>query len=177
MNHILDPHFVVECNGIDPNVFKGAMAAMPAAVTVITTLARDGSPTGATLSAVTPLSLSPALMLACFDHHSDTLTAIRATRRFLIHVLADGQQELARCFARKGLGKFDGVDWTEGPLQLPLLKGSAITVACCLSEVVPGGDHTIVLGEIADINMNSKLRPLVYAQQQFIPLMLEGARG
>lgn len=177
MSLVLEQPFVVESRGVDPNVFKGAMAAMPAAVTVVTTYSEDGSPTGATLSAVTSLSMSPALMLACFDHRSDTLKAVRMTRRFLIHVLGDGQQELAQSFARKGMGKFDGIEWTRGPLDLPLLAGSAITIACHLSEVVPGGDHAIVLGEIAEIKIDSKRRPLVYAQRQLIPLKLEGSKS
>jgi len=168
---------LVESGGIDPKVFKGAMAAMPAAVTVITSFARDGNPAGATLSAVTSLSMRPALMLACFDHSSDTLKAIRATRRFLIHVLADGQQDLARCFACKGTNKFDSIDWIEGPLTLPLLKGSAITIACHLSDVVPGGDHSIVLGEIAEIKIDSNRRPLIYAERQLIPLALEAVES
>lgn len=177
MSLALDHPFVIESSGIDPNVFKGAMAAMPAAATVITTFAADGSPTGATLSAVTSLSLTPALMLACFDNRSETLKAVKATRRFLIHVLADGQQELALAFARKSADKFEGISWTEGPLGLPLLEGSAVTAACRLFQVVPGGDHAIVIGEIADIRIDGKRRPLVYAQRQLVPLRLKRSRS
>lgn len=173
MSMVIDPPVSVDTSGIDPSVFRGAMAAMPSAVTVITTFAADGSPAGATLSAVTSLSMTPALMLACFDHRSDTLKAVHATRRFLIHVLADGQQDLALAFAKKNSEKFLGITWTEGPLALPHFDGSAVTIACKLHDTVPGGDHAIVIGEIAEININSDRRPLIYAQRQLIPLQAE----
>lgn len=177
MSMVVDPPVSVDTRGIDPNVFKGAMAAMPSAVTVITAFAADGSPAGATLSAVTSLSMTPALMLACFDQHSDTLRAVRATRRFLIHILADGQQELALAFAKKSNEKFLDVPWTKGPLGLPHFEGGAVTIACTLHDTIPGGDHAIVIGEIAEIDIDRKRRPLVYAQRQFIPLRAKKAKA
>lgn len=173
MSMVIDPPASADARGVDPNVFKGAMAAMPSAVTIITTFAADGSPAGATLSAVTPLSMTPALMLACFDHRSDTLRAVQATRRFLIHVLADGQQDLALAFAKKNGDKFRGVAWTEGPLALPHFEGSAVTIACEVHDTIPGGDHAIVIGEIAEINIDKTRHPLVYAQRQLFPLRTE----
>lgn len=173
MNMVIDHPVPVDTSGIDPNVFKGAMAAVPSAVTVITTFAADGTPAGATLSAVTSLSITPALMLACFDQRSDTLRAVRASERFLIHVLADGQQELALAFAKKGSEKFLGLPWTEGPLGLPRFDGSAVTIACRLHDTIPGGDHAIVIGEIAEIDMDRSRPPLIYAERRLIPLQTE----
>jgi flavin reductase (DIM6/NTAB) family NADH-FMN oxidoreductase RutF len=173
MSMLLGPPVPIDTNGIDPNAFKGAMAAMPSAVTVITTFASDGTPAGATLSAVTSLSMTPALMLACFDQHSDTLKAVRATGRFLIHVLADGQQELALAFAKKGNDKFLGLSWAKGPLGLPRFGGSAVTIACRLHDTIPGGDHAIVIGEITEIDIDSARPPLVYAERKLIPLPTE----
>jgi flavin reductase (DIM6/NTAB) family NADH-FMN oxidoreductase RutF len=177
MSLVIDPPVVVDASGIDPSVFKGAMAAIPSAVTVITTFAADGSPAGATLSAVTSLSMTPALMLSCFDQHSDTLRAVQATRRFLIHVLADGQQDLALAFAKKGSDKFLDVAWAKGPLGLPHFAGSAVTIACTLHDTIPGGDHAIVVGEIAEISVDGKRRPLVYAERQLIPLRTKRAKA
>lgn len=173
MSMVIDPPVPVDTSGVDPNVFKGAMAAMPSAVTVITAFAADGSPAGATLSAVTSLSMTPALMLACFDHRSDTLQAVQATGRFLIHVLADGQQDLALAFAKKNSEKFLGVAWAKGPLGLPHFADSAVTIACKLHDTIPGGDHAIVIGEIAEIDIDRARRPLIYAERQLFPLRTE----
>lgn len=173
MNMVIDHPVPVDTSRIDPNVFKGAMAAVPSAVTVITAFAADGTPAGATLSSVTSLSMTPALMLACFDHSSDTLKALQASKRFLIHVLADGQQELALAFAKKGSEKFIGFPWAKGPLGLPHFDGSAVTIACRLHDTIPGGDHAIVIGEIAEIDTDRSRPPLVYAERRLIPLNAE----
>lgn len=162
-------------SGIDPRAHRDAMAAIPAAVTVITSWSSDGQPVGATLSAVTSLSLEPALMLACFDRRSDTLKAIRASRRFMIHVLAHGQQDLAYAFSRKGPLKFDGVAWERGLLDLPQISGSAVTIACRTSKITAGGDHSIVIGEIVGLETDMQRDPIVYAQRKMISL--EGARA
>jgi flavin reductase (DIM6/NTAB) family NADH-FMN oxidoreductase RutF len=158
---------------IGHDVFKDAMAVIPSAVTIVTSWAEDGAPAGATLSAVTALSLEPALMLACFDHKSETLKAIRASESFLIHVLADGQQDLARCFSRRCDTKFNEVAWKAGLMALPQLEGCAVTIACWLFQSLPGGDHTIIIGEIAQIETAKASGPLVYAHRKLHPLSNE----
>lgn len=151
------------------------MAAIPSAVTVVTSRADDGAPAGATLSSVTSLSLEPPLMLACFDHKSETLKAVQSSKRFLIHVLADGQQDLALCFSRRCDCKFDEVAWETGLMALPQFSGCAVTIACRLVRSLPGGDHKIVIGEIEHIEMASASAPLVYAHRKLHPVKTTGA--
>lgn len=161
--------------GVHPKLFKEAMAAIPSAVTIVTTWNADRTPAGATLSAVVPLSLDPSLMLACFDNRSETLRAIRAEQRFLIHVLSDGQQDLALSFARRCDNKFEGVRWRKGVMQLPQLPGCAVVIGCRLAHISPGGDHALVTGEITHLKSSKESCPLVYVQRQLIPLEIEGA--
>ncbi|WP_162294945.1 flavin reductase family protein, partial [Mycobacteroides abscessus] len=76
----------LEAPEIDVQIFKEAMADFPAAVTIITTWDNEGRPVGATLSAVSSLSASPPMMLACFDRKSKTLECLTQGKPFLIHV-------------------------------------------------------------------------------------------
>lgn len=106
-------------------------------------------PAGLTTNAVTSLSLDPLLLLVCFDNDSRTLPAVRASKRFAVNVLAADQQELARVFASKRLPaeKFAAVthDNTYG---VPVLDGALAWIACDLTELLPGGDHTIGIGAV-----------------------------
>jgi flavin reductase (DIM6/NTAB) family NADH-FMN oxidoreductase RutF len=58
-------------------VFRHAMGHFATGVTVITSLDGDGRPVGTTASAVTPLSLDPPLVLACFDRGDHEIVVAR----------------------------------------------------------------------------------------------------
>ena len=111
---------------LDPARFLAAMAELPSGVTVTTCRDARGAPVGATLSAVTSLSLDPPMVLACFDRNSNTLRAvIEPGSPFLVHILARGQEAIAMAFAGKGGDKFDAVPWAPGRLGLPQIAGCA----------------------------------------------------
>jgi flavin reductase (DIM6/NTAB) family NADH-FMN oxidoreductase RutF len=153
------------------------MAELPACLTVITSRRPDGTPVGATMSAVTSLSLEPAMLLACFASTSETLRAIEDGQPFLVHILGDGQQALARRFARKGPEKFDAASWRPGPAGLPQLAGCALVIACRTESLVPAGDHVIVTGAIEEIVVSDTVDALVYHRRRMfvVPPDLEDA--
>jgi len=160
---------------VDPGAFKAAMADMPGAVTVITSWSSRQVPSGATLSAVVSLSLEPALILACFDHKSATLSAILSEGRFLMHVLAHGQQDLALHFSSKSRDKFKSIEWGVGMLGLPEIAGSVVTVGCELHQAIEAGDHKIVIGRVVEIERQREKNPIVYARRKLLPFDIEGA--
>jgi flavin reductase (DIM6/NTAB) family NADH-FMN oxidoreductase RutF len=124
------------------------MALLPTAVTVVTAAGPE-APAGATANAVTSLSLDPPLMLACLDHGSRTLDAVRLAGHFGVSVLARGQEEIARRFASKAsqAEKFSAIALSERE-GVPLLADSVAWVSCRLRELIPGGDHEIAIGEV-----------------------------
>ena len=155
-------------NLVDPDAFRAAMADLSAAVSIVTTMAADGTPNGATVSAVSSLSMTPPLVLVCLDAASDTLAALSLGRSFLIHITADGQQKTALSFAKKGTEKFDVTDWTYSESGQPLLSGSAMVLDCVVSDLLPGGDHTIVVGRIGGIEHAEERRPIVYHRRRML---------
>ena len=157
--------------------FRAAMAELPACLTVITSRRADGAPVGATVSAVTSLSLEPAMLLACFASDSETLQAIAGGQPFLVHILGDGQQHLAPRFARKGQDKFDSTPWRTGLAGLPQLSGCALVIACQTGSLVPAGDHVIVTGAIQEIGPSSAVEALVYHRRRMfvVPPDMEDA--
>src|SRR5882724_6667399 len=135
-------------DGISPDRFREALAAYATGVTVITAIGANG-PSGATANAVSSLSLDPPMMLACLDRGSRTLTSVRAQGRFGVNALAVGQEELARRFAGKNAEaeKWEGVEWSESD-ELPRLPGALMWVACELRDLIDGGDHLILTGNV-----------------------------
>jgi flavin reductase (DIM6/NTAB) family NADH-FMN oxidoreductase RutF len=145
--------------------FRDVMASVCAPVAVVTSMA-CGIPHGTTVSAFASLSMEPPMVLACLDRGSELLALLRRTGRFGLNVLASTQSQLALNFARKGgAGKFADVPWyTDG--EVPRIPGAAGFLACAVDQIVPGGDHVIVMGRalIADA---AGVPPLTYHNRGF----------
>jgi flavin reductase (DIM6/NTAB) family NADH-FMN oxidoreductase RutF len=153
----------------DPASFRAAMGTLPTGVTVVAAAGPDG-PAGATANAVCSLSIEPMLMLACLDRGSRTLLAVQAANRFGISVLHAGQEELARAFASKAPvpDKWTGVAWSERD-GVPAIDDALVFVGCELRDVIAGGDHVIVTGEVTALE-TSEGDPLVFHSGDYRPL-------
>jgi 3-hydroxy-9,10-secoandrosta-1,3,5(10)-triene-9,17-dione monooxygenase reductase component len=154
---------------LDPARFRAAMAMLPTGVTVVSAAGPDG-PAGATANAVCSLSIEPMLMLACLDRGSRTLLAVQAANRFGISVLHAGQEQTARAFATKApvAEKWDGVAWSERE-GIPAIDDALAWIACDLRDVIAGGDHVIVTGEVRGL-ATGEGDPLVFSGGEYRPL-------
>jgi flavin reductase (DIM6/NTAB) family NADH-FMN oxidoreductase RutF len=153
----------------DPASFRAAMGMLPTGVTVVAASGPDG-PAGATANAVCSLSIEPMLMLACLDRGSRTLLAVQAANRFGISVLHSGQEAIARSFATKApvADKWAGVVWREHD-GIPVIDDALAFVACDLRDVIAGGDHVIVTGEVTAVETGGG-DPLVFHSGEYRPL-------
>ena len=142
--------------------FRDVAGRFASGVAVVTCDGPDG-PAGLTTNAITSLSLDPLLLLVCFDNESRTLPAVRAAGRFAVNVLREGQEELARVFASKRVAreKFESVTHVVEH-GVPVLDGALAWIACDLRELLPGGDHTIGIGAVTEMDADPAGRPLLW---------------
>jgi flavin reductase (DIM6/NTAB) family NADH-FMN oxidoreductase RutF len=126
------------------------MAAVPAAVAVVSARSADGF-RGLTASSFTSASLAPPLLLVCLDSLSQTRDAVAGRGEFSLSVLERSQEFLAERFA----GRAPLVDptWGEVPHTLgvsglPVLRGCVAWFECRLLDLHPAGDHEIAVGEV-----------------------------
>ena len=159
-------------NGVSPDEFREALAAFATGVTVVTAVG-EGGPSGATANAVSSLSLDPPMMLACLDRGSRTLTSVRAQGRFGVNALAAGQEAVARRFASKDPepDKWEGIEWSER-LELPRLAGGLLWVACELRDLIDGGDHLILTGNVLE-SESGEGQPLLFHRGAYRDLLAE----
>jgi flavin reductase (DIM6/NTAB) family NADH-FMN oxidoreductase RutF len=144
--------------------FLAVMGSVCTPVAVVTAMA-GARPHGTTVSAFASLSLEPPMVLVSLDRKSELLGHARGTGWFGINVLGSGQSATATAFAKKGDNKFDGVRWLldEG---VPRLVGCAGWLRCRVRELVDGGDHIVVLGQVAAA-AHADVRPLTYHNRSF----------
>jgi flavin reductase (DIM6/NTAB) family NADH-FMN oxidoreductase RutF len=135
-------------------------------VTLITAPGEHGL-SGATANAVVSLSLEPPLMLAALDRGSRTLAAVRRAGAFGVSVLAADQADLAARFATKDPHpvKWEGVPWRELG-GVPAIDQATVSLACALRDLLDGGDHAIVTGEVGAIEATGA-EPLVFSRGDY----------
>lgn len=145
--------------------FRATMSRLATGVSVITTRS-GGTPIGMTASAVSALSLDPLQLLVCIDNRLFTRTAIAEHGRFAVNVLGEESEPLARNFAVSKADKFAGVE-TFDDHGVPVLKDAIATVVCDVAEALPGGDHTIFVGDVHYFTHRADSRPLLHFAGDF----------
>jgi flavin reductase (DIM6/NTAB) family NADH-FMN oxidoreductase RutF len=143
---------------------RTVMGHFATGVCVVSTSRADGSPVGTTVNAVTSVSLEPPLLLVCLAHDSETLTAVRASSRFALSILAESQLEHSNRFAARGeQAQPREVDFSEHEPGLPCLPDALATLACRVSAIHRAGDHMIVIGEALSMSSaNEDAPPLLF---------------
>jgi flavin reductase (DIM6/NTAB) family NADH-FMN oxidoreductase RutF len=155
---------------VDATTFREALKDFPAGVTVVTSAGAEGEPVGATVSAFASLSLDPPLIVVCLKRESSTVAAVRERGAFAVHILGNDQAALALRFASDGSPKFAGLEYAANEAGVPLLGDCPVRLECELSNELPGGDHVILVGLVANASKQDPFEPLVYSNRRFLAL-------
>lgn len=148
--------------------FRQVVGHFATGVTIITAQ-HGGEPTGFTAQSFTSLSLEPPLVTFFPGKDVASWPVIEAAGTFAVNILGEDQEALCRTFASKGADKFDGVGWRAGPRTgAPILDGSLAWLEATIEAVHDGGDHHIVVGRVADLDVGDAGRgPLVFYRGGF----------
>jgi flavin reductase (DIM6/NTAB) family NADH-FMN oxidoreductase RutF len=150
-----------------PEDFRGALAALPAGVTVITSVGADGELAGATVSAFMSLSLEPPLVLVSLSATARTALAIRSAGAFCAHIVGARQTEAAMRFAAGGADKFAGLDHRPSLSGVPVLADFDVSLECSLAAEHAAGDHVLYVGLVERVNTTSKGEAVVWYDRRF----------
>jgi 3-hydroxy-9,10-secoandrosta-1,3,5(10)-triene-9,17-dione monooxygenase reductase component len=113
------------------DTFRLVMGHFATGVTVVTVFDGD-EPDGITVNALSSVSLEPPLVMIALDRRRHIVPAVRASGRYAVNVLAEGQEHISDCFAGADLAPgrdlFCGATWRKGETGLPLIDGSIATL-------------------------------------------------
>jgi flavin reductase (DIM6/NTAB) family NADH-FMN oxidoreductase RutF len=127
---------------------------IPYGVHVLTAIDGEGAALAQTVHWVTQSSFSPPLITVALRPGAPIYGAIRATRRFAVHMLGkdDGAEALA--FQTRPAGREDdtlsGWGFKFSDTGLPLLHDAPGVLECTVRGVMEFGDHHPVLAEVTE---------------------------
>ncbi|MFM7463674.1 MAG: flavin reductase family protein [Actinomycetota bacterium] len=154
---------------VEPESFKRVMSSWPTGVAIITSLQdeNESKPLGILCNSLTSISLEKRLLLWTVDHASGSYPYWMKAEKWVVHFLADDQEDLVKRFAQKGVpNKFAGLDYQRRSDGVPLLDGVVARLHCTTTQRVATHDHTIILGEVDALERCEK-SPMVYAHRKF----------
>lgn len=151
-------------SSFDPRDFRQALGQFPTGVTVITARGPEGRPMGMTASSFNTVSIDPALILWSVDKSAYFADILGESTYFAVNVLSAEQAGISNKFASKNTDKFDGIEFTNGLGDAPLLANCIAQFECKTWQLYEGGDHIIVVGEVMAYKSDASLSPLVFSQ-------------
>ena len=88
---------------------------------------------------------------------------------FCVNVLTNTQQELCAVMASKAHDKFDGFPFAPAPYSgAPMLPDVHAVIDCSIAEVVPAGDHILIMGRVQHlITADHDHGPMVFYQGRY----------
>lgn len=148
--------------GIAPERFKQIFRNHPAGVVVVTVDAGNG-PAGFTATSLTSLSLDPPLVSFGIGVTASSWPHVRQAGSAVVNFLGTDQEQLARTFATSGIDRFaEPTRWRRLPAGDPVLDGVTGWLRLDIEQIVPAGDHRVVIGRVQQSWADGARDPLLF---------------
>ena len=151
----------------DSRELRRTLGAFVTGVTVVTAIDEDGRFHGVTANSFSSVSLDPPLVLWSQAVAAQSHPVFFKAERFAVNILAEDQVDLSNRFAKSSREKFAGLEVDAGLGGVPLLRGCSAWLQCRVFSRLPGGDHTIYLGEVQSIDQAER-KPLVFGNGRYL---------
>jgi flavin reductase (DIM6/NTAB) family NADH-FMN oxidoreductase RutF len=150
--------------------FRNALGQFATGVTVVTVERDPGSAFGMTANSFTSVSLNPMLILVCVEERAKILSYLHKKKKFGVSVLKQGQQAISEYFAQPEQGSEAehrlGLRYRWTPEGAPVLEDTALQLSCSVVAAHVAGDHTILVGEVDDMEVQGG-EPLLFFRGEY----------
>lgn len=148
---------------------RRAFAQFPTGVIGVCALV-EGRPVGLAASSFTPVSLEPTLVSVCIGLRSTTWPVIAAAPRLGLSILGADQAELCSALAAKDRDRFADAEWQANADGAVFLIGASLWIETVVADVMPAGDHSIVLMSVISTVVFADTPPLLFHRSVLRPL-------
>jgi flavin reductase (DIM6/NTAB) family NADH-FMN oxidoreductase RutF len=155
----------------DARAFRDALGQFPTGVAVVTaSVGGETSHIGITVNSFSAVSLDPPLVLWCIDRRSRRHDAFVAAPSFTVSILSAEHKAVSARLAGAGEHNLDGLALLETRLGPPALADCLAVFECTRETVMPGGDHSVLLGRVQRFHRREDGAPLVFFRGRYSAL-------
>lgn len=140
---------------------RGVMRHVPYPVAIVTAATGERI-RGITIGSFTSLSMNPPLISFNLEKTTQMHPLLEAASHFVVHIPGTDQADLCDRFALPdftGPEQFDAVEYHRDGRGTPVLDGAVAVIHCRKYNMAEGGDHSIVMGEVLDVDQNEAAQP------------------
>lgn len=147
---------------IDERSMRDALGSFATGVCLVTVTDDEGVAHAMTVNSFAAVSLEPPLVLWSLQNSSDGFDLYAHAHRSAIAVLREDQVTLSTLYATKGEHLLEEEHFDIGENGAPLIRGALVNFECSLEQVLPGGDHLILLQRVTRLVEGEQHAPLVF---------------
>ena len=151
---------------IDTAEFRQALGCFATGVTVVTTVAEDGTHIGLTVNSFNSLSLEPPLVLWSLGAGSPLLKAFERASHFAVNILSEDQVEISQRFALRAVDKFSDLEVRPSLGSAALIADCTAWLECRTRSHHRHGDHVLFIGEVERVAATAR-KPLLYLHGRY----------
>jgi len=153
-------------NDLTPTSLREAFGHFPSGVIAIAAEV-GGTRIGLAASTFVPVSLDPPLVSFCVQNTSETWPKLKNLPYLGISVLGEAHDEAARMLAAKTGDRFAGMQTVSRESGAVFVEGTSVWLESAIEQLVPAGDHTIVILRVNDITVHADVPPIVFHRSTF----------
>ncbi len=166
-NHVPRETNMTETANDLARTFKETFSRLASGVCVVT-FWRAGRLHGFTATSVTSVSINPTRVLFCLSAASESYSFLAPGSAIGISILHADQRTLSDRFASKvAPGAYDDIRVAAGTENAPVLDGALGHVTGIVTDLIPSGDHVIVLCDVTSAHTENDGSPLLYCRRAY----------
>lgn len=151
---------------LTPLSLREAFGHFPTGVVAIAAQV-DGVRIGLAASTFMPVSLDPPLVSFCVQNTSETWPKLKGLPMLGISVLGEAHDAAVRTLAAKTGDRFAGLETVARESGAVFIKGTSVWVESAIEQLVPAGDHTIVVLRVNNLQVDAEVAPIVFHRSVF----------
>lgn len=153
-------------NKLTPTSLREAFGHFPSGVVAIAAEVA-GIRHGLAASTFVPVSLDPPLVSFCVQNTSTTWPKLKDLPMLGISVLGESHDDAARTLAAKTGDRFAGLKTVSSDSGAVFIKGTALWLESAVEQVIPAGDHVIVVLRVTEVTVDAEVAPIVFHRSAF----------
>src|SRR3954453_5245632 len=151
---------------LSPTTLREAFGHFPSGVIAIAAEV-GGTRVGLAASTFVPVSLDPPLVSFCVQNTSETWPKLKDLPYLGISVLGEAHDEAARALATNTGDRFAGLQTVSRESGAVFVDGTSVWLESAIEQLVPAGDHTIVILRVSHITVHADVPPIVFHRSTF----------